>query len=45
MRLEVLAEDHTRGFLVVSDLGTQTYLNVLTPMQADALYGDAIAAI
>lgn len=42
---EVLAEDHARGFLVVSDLGTQTYLNVLTPIQADALYGDAIAAL
>ncbi|WP_462322912.1 aminoglycoside phosphotransferase family protein [Halochromatium sp.] len=42
---EVLAEDHERGFLVVSDLGTRTYLNALTPLRADALYGDAIAAL
>ncbi len=42
---EVLAEDHASGFLVVSDLGTRTYLNALTPTQADALYGDAIAAL
>ncbi|MEA1051645.1 phosphotransferase [Lamprobacter modestohalophilus] len=31
---EVLAEDHTRGFLVVSDLGSRTYLDVLTAVQA-----------
>jgi len=46
---EVLADDVARGFLVVSDLGTQTYLNALTPVQApaqaDLLYGDAIIAL
>lgn len=42
---EVLAEDHERGFMVVTDLGTRTYLNALTPAHADALYQDAIAAL
>jgi aminoglycoside/choline kinase family phosphotransferase len=52
---EVLAEDLARGFLVVSDLGRETYLNALTacqastsvpvPARADRLYGDAITAL
>jgi aminoglycoside/choline kinase family phosphotransferase len=42
---EVLAEEHARGFLVVSDLGTTTYLQALTPLNADQLYGDAMASL
>jgi aminoglycoside/choline kinase family phosphotransferase len=42
---EVLAEDHGRGFLVVSDLGTTTYLQALTPLSADRLYGEAIESL
>ena len=42
---EVLAADHGRGFLVLSDLGTATYLQRLTDQNADALYGDAINAL
>ncbi|MFP4603193.1 MAG: aminoglycoside phosphotransferase family protein [Halochromatium sp.] len=33
---EVLAEDLARGFLIVSDLGTRTYLSVLITFQASA---------
>ena len=42
---EILAEDVERGFLLLSDLGTQTFLQALTPANADALYGDAVAAL
>jgi hypothetical protein len=42
---EILAEDHARGFLVVSDLGTTTYLQALTSQNADQLYGAAIASL
>jgi aminoglycoside/choline kinase family phosphotransferase len=42
---EVLAEDHEQGFMVVTDLGTRTYLNELTPTRADALYRDALGAL
>jgi aminoglycoside/choline kinase family phosphotransferase len=42
---EVFAEDHARGFLVVSDLGSTTYLQALTPLNADRLYGEAIASL
>jgi aminoglycoside/choline kinase family phosphotransferase len=42
---EVIAEDHRRGFLVLSDLGRITYLQRLTTTTADALYGDAIDAL
>lgn len=43
----VLARDLANGFLLLSDLGTQTYLNALQsdPGRADALYGDAIASL
>jgi N-acetylmuramate 1-kinase len=39
---EVLAEDLERGFLLLSDLGTTTYLQALNDANADALFGDAI---
>ena len=41
---EVLAEDLARGFLIVSDLGTQTYLSVLTPFQASVPDQDLASA-
>ena len=45
---EVLAEDLDAGFLLLSDLGRRTYLDVLKDAdrrQADALYADAAAAL
>ena len=42
---EILAIDLDRGFLLLSDLGDTTYLTALTAHNADALLGDAIAAL
>jgi N-acetylmuramate 1-kinase len=42
---EILAEDRARGFLLLSDLGTKTFLHVLTPENADALFADATRAL
>jgi aminoglycoside/choline kinase family phosphotransferase len=42
---EVLAEDLERGYLLLSDLGRQTYLNVITEDNADAYMRPAIAAL
>src|SRR4051812_27972295 len=39
---EILAEDIARGYLLLSDLGTKTYLAVLNEDNADALFSDAI---
>lgn len=41
----VLAEDRARGYLLLTDLGRQTFLNVLDASNADVLMGDAIAAL
>jgi aminoglycoside/choline kinase family phosphotransferase len=41
----VLAEDLPRGFLLLSDLGRQTYLDVINGDNADALMRPAIAAL
>jgi aminoglycoside/choline kinase family phosphotransferase len=41
----ILAEALDLGFLLLSDLGTQTYLAALTEATAPALYGDACAAL
>jgi aminoglycoside/choline kinase family phosphotransferase len=41
----VLAQDLDRGFLLLTDLGSKTYLDVLDADNAAALYGDAIAAL
>lgn len=38
----ILAADLERGFLLLSDLGRQTYLDVLDTDNADALFNDAI---
>jgi aminoglycoside/choline kinase family phosphotransferase len=46
---QVLAQDLERGFLLLSDLGSTTYLAALhadpSPAHARRLYGDAIAAL
>ena len=39
---EVLAQDLDRGFLLLTDLGTTTYLQALNEANADELFGDAI---
>lgn len=41
----VLAEDLQRGFLLLEDLGRQTYLDVLNESNAEGLFGDAISAL
>jgi N-acetylmuramate 1-kinase len=41
----VLAESLDQGFLLLSDLGTETYLSALTDTTAPVLYGDACAAL
>lgn len=41
----ILAQDLERGFLLLSDLGTQTFLDVLNEDNADALFRDAIDAL
>ncbi|MGH8233728.1 MAG: aminoglycoside phosphotransferase family protein [Rhodanobacteraceae bacterium] len=42
---EVLAEDRAHGFLLLSDLGTRSYLSELNNATADALYADALDAL
>lgn len=42
---EVLAADVEQGFLVLDDLGRQTYLDVIDADNADALFDDAIDAL
>jgi aminoglycoside/choline kinase family phosphotransferase len=42
---EVLARDLERGFLLLSDLGATTYLEVLDAENAAPLYADAIASL
>ena len=42
---EVLAGDSARGFLLLTDLGTRTYLEGLDAGSAPALYGDATDAL
>ncbi len=41
----ILAQDLDQGFLLLSDLGTQTLLDVLDAGNADAMFGDAIDAL
>jgi aminoglycoside/choline kinase family phosphotransferase len=41
----VLADDLKHGFLLLTDLGTQTYLAALDAKSAPALYSDAINAL
>ncbi len=42
---EILAEDLDRGFLLLPDLGRQTYLDVINEENADALFADALQAL
>ncbi|HEY5898259.1 MAG TPA: phosphotransferase [Burkholderiales bacterium] len=42
---EVHAQDLAAGFLLLSDLGTRTYLAELNARNADRLFGDAIDAL
>lgn len=41
----VLAADRERGFMLLTDLGSKTYLDVLDTDNADALFGAAIRAL
>lgn len=42
---EVRAHDLEQGFLLIEDLGSKLYLDVLDDMNADKLYGDAMDAL
>jgi hypothetical protein len=42
---EVLAQDLDRGFLLLADLGTTTYLKALNDANADDLFRDAVDAL
>jgi aminoglycoside/choline kinase family phosphotransferase len=42
---QVLAQDLEQGFLLLSDLGRQTYLDVIDDANADALFAPAIEAL
>lgn len=42
---EVLAADRAQGFVLMSDLGTRSYLSELGDATADALYADAMDAL
>jgi aminoglycoside/choline kinase family phosphotransferase len=42
---EIRAQDIERGFLLLSDLGTTTYLDALDERNAARLYGDALEAL
>lgn len=41
----ILAQDLGQGLLLLSDLGTRTYLDVLDPANADTLFEDALEAL
>lgn len=41
----ILAQDIEQGFLLLSDLGDETYLGALNAETADQLYRDAVAAL
>jgi aminoglycoside/choline kinase family phosphotransferase len=42
---EILAQDVAQGFLLLGDLGRQTYLDVLTPDNADTYFNDALQSL
>ena len=42
---DILAQDLARGFLLLSDLGTRTYLQAFDGENADRLFADAIDAL
>ncbi|MGV8919080.1 MAG: aminoglycoside phosphotransferase family protein [Pseudomonas sp.] len=42
---KIYAEDLTQGFLLLNDLGSKTYLDVIDAENADALFDDALDAL
>ena len=42
---QVLARDVESGFLLLEDLGTDTYLHIIDAMNADALFDDALTQL
>ncbi|MDP3815324.1 aminoglycoside phosphotransferase family protein [Pseudomonas sp.] len=42
---QILAADLERGFLLLNDLGRQTYLDVINPDNAERLFADALQAL
>lgn len=42
---EILDRDDAQGFLLLTDLGTKTYLGQLTTQTVERLYGDALGAL
>ncbi|MBV4549916.1 phosphotransferase [Pseudomonas sp. SWRI102] len=42
---KIYAEDFERGFLLLNDLGNQTYLDVISDENADDLFRDALQAL
>lgn len=42
---DIIAENLEQGYLLLSDLGSEWYLDALTGPSADGLYGDAFAAL
>jgi len=42
---EVIAADEEQGFLLLTDFGTRSYLDCLTPASVDRLYEDALDAL
>src|SRR3990167_9741281 len=42
---QILAADLERGFLLLPNLGRQTYLEVINPGNAEALFADALQAL
>jgi hypothetical protein len=42
---QIHRQDLEQGFLLLEDLGSQSYLTALSATSADALYGDAIGAL
>jgi len=42
---EVLAENYPEGFLLLTDLGSRSYLSALNESSVERLYGDALGAL
>ena len=42
---EIFAENHEKGFMLITDFGTTTYLQVLNEKSADQLYSDALDSL
>ena len=42
---DIIAQDREQGFLLLSDLGTRTYLPELSELRVDSLYADALFAL